>query len=186
MAKTSRHRRITNQKVGNLVGREISQDALPFDEDTPGPLAIACHPAAQVCLSQAQKASVSAQPPGQKTILVVEDEPDVRRLVAEILYDHGYRILEAANGVEALGVWRLHRNQIDLLFTDISLPGGLNGLRLADMLRESTPTLKVIFTSGYGDELMDEARVAAGMVYLPKPCDIDAMARAIRTCFAQH
>jgi len=123
---------------------------------------------------------------GSETILLVDDFAKLREKIAEFLRLLGYEVVEAATAAEALQKWQDHDARIDLLFTDISLPGGLNGLRLADMLRESTPTLKVIFTSGYGDELMDEARVAAGMVYLPKPCDIDAMARAIRSCFAQH
>jgi two-component system cell cycle sensor histidine kinase/response regulator CckA len=71
-----------------------------------------------------------------------------------------------------------------VLFTDIALPGSMNGLRLADTLRQSKPALKVILSSGYGDEMVDEGRVAAGMVYLHKPCALDAIARTIRKCLA--
>jgi len=123
---------------------------------------------------------------GSETILLVDDFAKLREKIAAFLRLLGYEVVEAGSAAEALQKWQDHGGRIDLLFTDISLPGGLNGLRLADVLRESTPTVKVIFTSGYGDDLLDEARVAAGMMYLPKPCDIDAMARTIRSCFAEH
>jgi PAS domain S-box-containing protein len=123
---------------------------------------------------------------GTETILLVDDFAKLREKIAESLRSLGYDVIEAGSAEEALQKWQDHRARIGLLFTDVALPGGPNGLRLADTLRESEPTLKVILSSGYGDELVDEARMAAGMVYLPKPCDIGAMARTIRKCFEEH
>jgi CheY-like chemotaxis protein len=110
----------------------------------------------------------------------VDDFARLRQKIAQSLRRLGYEVLEAGSGEEALQAWGARDAHIDVLFTDISLPGKLNGLRLADKLREAKPALKVILSSGYGEELVDEARVAAGMVYLHKPCDVEAIARTIR------
>ena len=117
---------------------------------------------------------------GSETILLVEDFGKLREKLAESLKLLGYEILEAGGAEEALRQWQEHRSRIDVLFTDISLAGAMNGLQLADACRASKPTVKIILSSGYGDELVDQARVAAGMVYLHKPCDIESIARTIR------
>jgi CheY-like chemotaxis protein len=121
--------------------------------------------------------------PGQKTILVVEDEPDLRQLVAEVLNDHGYRVLEAANGVEALGVWRLHRDQIDLLLTDIVLPEGITGPVLAQRLKAEQPQLRVLYTSGHGDTTpLMELNLREGINYLQKPYLPSRMLHTVGVC----
>ncbi|HEX6972866.1 MAG TPA: response regulator, partial [Vicinamibacterales bacterium] len=134
--------------------------------------------------------AVPATPPahdashrGTETILLVDDFARLREKMAESLRHLGYEVLQAGTGEEALRLWGAHRSRIGLLFTDISLPGGMNGFEIADALCASAPSLRVIFSSGYGDEMMDERRQADGMVFLPKPCDLGVMARTIRECF---
>jgi CheY-like chemotaxis protein len=92
------------------------------------------------------KSAVS--PRGTETILVVEDNPDVRRLVRRQLTELGYTVHETGNGPEALGLLRSPLN-VELMFTDIVMPEGMTGYELAVVARECRPGLKVLFTSGY-------------------------------------
>jgi PAS domain S-box-containing protein len=120
-------------------------------------------------------------PRGTETILVVEDEPDVRRLLRSVLEDHGYRVLEATSGVNALEVWSGHRDEIDLLVTDIVMPGGLSGWELGQRLLRERPELKVLHTSGYSDEMLGEAAALRGTPnLLEKPFGPIEMLRRIR------
>ncbi len=107
---------------------------------------------------------------GAATILIVEDDEAVRSLVREILDHHGYRVLEAEHGEAALAVWRNHRDEIDLLLTDMVMPGSVNGLELSQRLLGERPDLKVIYTSGYSAELFSsDVKLEDGVNYLPKP-----------------
>jgi CheY-like chemotaxis protein len=118
---------------------------------------------------------------GHETILLVEDEPAVRETVAQLLEHWGYRVLEARNGLEAEARWREHRQDIDLLFTDLVMPGGLGGLELAERLRAEDPSLQVILSSGYSSELVQQGTPAVpDMVFLPKPWIPADLAAAIR------
>jgi two-component system, cell cycle sensor histidine kinase and response regulator CckA len=104
------------------------------------------------------------------TILIVEDDEAVRGLVREILDHHGYRVLEAEHGEAALEVWRKHRDEIDLLLTDMVMPGSVNGLELSQRLLADRPDLKVVYTSGYSSELFSsDVKLEDGVNYLPKP-----------------
>ena len=118
---------------------------------------------------------------GTETILVVEDEDPVRRLAAGALQWCGFHVLEAANGAEALAVWTEHRTRIQLLLTDVAMPGGLSGVELAQALRVQQPTLPILITSGYnqesvsfGDGCWDDIR------FLPKPYSMASLAKAAR------
>jgi two-component system NtrC family sensor kinase len=84
-----------------------------------------------------------------ETILVVDDEPDLRDLVAQVLESGGYRVLAAGSGAEALEQWAKRQEDVHLLLTDIVMPDGLTGRMLADRLRGEDPRLRVIYTSGY-------------------------------------
>jgi len=107
---------------------------------------------------------------GKETILVVEDEELVREFVASFLGECGYKVRLARNGVEAQEVWRQHASEIDLLLTDVVMPQKISGIELADKLREHKPQLKVIFTSGYSLELMEEHfKTRTDFNFLPKP-----------------
>ena len=103
------------------------------------------------------------------TVLVVEDDDAVRSLVKEVLVHQQYRVLEAEHAEAALTVWKDHGSTIDLLLTDIIMPGA-NGLELAQQLLTARPELKVIYTSGYSSELFGGSLpLDEGRNYLPKP-----------------
>lgn len=86
------------------------------------------------------------------TILVVEDDRDVRELAIAVLEDAGYRVLEAASGDEAHRLLLAHPDlRIDLLFTDIVMPGSLDGIDLANAVRALRPELRVLYTTGFAD-----------------------------------
>jgi PAS domain S-box-containing protein len=90
---------------------------------------------------------------GTETILLVEDDPSVRLLTRAALERHGYQVVEAADGVEALKVWPTHRDQVALLLTDLVMPSGISGLVLAEKLLQDKPRLKVIYCSGYSADI---------------------------------
>jgi CheY-like chemotaxis protein len=115
-----------------------------------------------------------------ETVLVVDDEPTVRMLVTEVLDELGYSALEAGDGAAGLAV--LQSNQrIDLLVTDVGLPGGMNGRQLADAARVARPALKVLFITGYAENaIIGNGQLAPGMQVLTKPFMMDALARRIR------
>ena len=89
------------------------------------------------------------------TILVVEDDPFVRALAKTILIEHGYRVLSAADGDSALEILS-GRDKVDLLFTDLVMPGALTGPKLALEAARLRPGLKILFTSGYSDASVEE------------------------------
>jgi CheY-like chemotaxis protein len=93
-------------------------------------------------------------------ILVVEDDEDVRTLVKATLADMNYQVISASDGPSALEILRSDRH-IDLLFTDVVMPGGMSGLQLAEQARRSRPDMPVLLTSGYNEEFVS-ARPAFG------------------------
>ncbi len=117
---------------------------------------------------------------GNETILLVEDEPSLRKVTAKCLSQFGYILLEAEDARQAIEIWEKHRESIDLLFTDVVMPGGMTGLELAAQLREVKPGLKVIITSGYSAATSPEGPHAGGEIYLPKPYKAAMVARTIR------
>jgi PAS domain S-box-containing protein len=120
---------------------------------------------------------------GTETILVVEDERDLREVVTRTLNLNGYRVFQAVDGHNALAIWAEHKNKIDLVFTDIVMPGGLNGRELADKLWAEKPNLKVIFSSGYGAEALGkDFKLDPRLNYLQKPYLPQTLARVIRRC----
>lgn len=107
------------------------------------------------------------------TILLVEDEPFVRSAVAHALETMGYEVREAVNGDEALAI--LRQGCPDLLFTDIRLPGSVDGWQLAEAARQQCPDIPVIYTTGYSDTPM---RTVRGGAFLPKPYRPSVVAHA--------
>lgn len=95
----------------------------------------------------------------------------------------GYRVLEAASGLEALEVWNQHRNEIKLLLTDLLMPGGINGVELAGQLLDLDPKLKVIYTSGYSAEIaVKDFPLEEGVNFLTKPFEAHRLAQTVRNC----
>jgi CheY-like chemotaxis protein len=108
--------------------------------------------------------------PGQETILVVEDEPDVVELVCSILQDEGYRALEATSALKAMEIWSAYSREIDLVLTDIRMPKGMSGYELAHNLWALRPDIKILFTSGYNvDASMHNIELQEGLNFLAKP-----------------
>ncbi|HOK48424.1 MAG TPA: response regulator, partial [Bryobacteraceae bacterium] len=114
---------------------------------------------------------------GCETVLLVEDEDEVRRLVAELLSQRGYTVLEASHPDDAVRICREHREEIHLLLTDVVMPG-MNGPELAERLAWLRPNMKVIYMSGY----TDDARMGNGLeaLLLKKPFTPSELARKIR------
>lgn len=113
--------------------------------------------------------------------MVVDDEPTVRMLVMDILEELGYVAIEA--GDSAAGLRILQSNvPIDLLVTDVGLPGGLNGRQMADAARMFRPDLKVLFITGYAENaVVGNGYLDAGMALVTKPFSIETMAVRIRS-----
>jgi PAS domain S-box-containing protein len=115
-----------------------------------------------------------------ETVLVVDDEPTVRMLVADILADLGYTAIEAEDSATGLQTLRSDV-RIDLLVTDVGLPGGMNGRQLADAGRAARPNLKVIFITGYAEyAVVGNGQLDPGMAVLTKPFSIETMAARIQ------
>jgi signal transduction histidine kinase/DNA-binding response OmpR family regulator len=115
-----------------------------------------------------------------ETILAVEDDSDVRAHTCGILRELGYRVLEAAKGSAALEVLQAHP-EIDLLFTDVGLPGGMNGRQLAGAARKLSRNLKVLFTTGYArDAIVHEGRLDPGVQLITKPFTYAALSGKVR------
>jgi PAS domain S-box-containing protein len=116
-----------------------------------------------------------------ETVLVVDDEPTVRMLVTEVLEDLGYAAIEAADGAAGLQVLRSGA-RVDLLVTDVGLPGGMNGRQLADAGRVLRPGLQVLFITGYAENaVLSHGHLEPGMQVLTKPFAMDMLTSRIRT-----
>ncbi|MGE5784443.1 MAG: ATP-binding protein [Myxococcales bacterium] len=108
---------------------------------------------------------------GPETILLVEDESNLRSIGARILNRLGYRVLSASNGIEALEVAARHAGRIDLLFTDVVMPG-MNGRDLSMRLKKLRPDLKVLYTSGYTERVFDDSSTGrTSSIPVPRPQD---------------
>ena len=125
----------------------------------------------------------SQQLRGTETILVVEDEASLRARVVMVLGKHGYKVLEASNGNEAIAIWERQGGPIDLLYTDLVMPGGIGGRDLAAKLIERNPGLRVLFTSGYSSDVADrELALCPGQFFLQKPAQVATMLEKVRRC----
>ena len=122
----------------------------------------------------------TAMPKGDETILVVEDEPEVRAVVMHHVGGMGYQLLEAADATAALSILATPQT-IHLLFTDVVLPGGMSGRELAEEARRIRPGLKVLFTSGYtSDAIVHHGRLDDGVDFLAKPYKRAELAQKLR------
>jgi two-component system cell cycle sensor histidine kinase/response regulator CckA len=125
---------------------------------------------------------------GTEKILLVEDDDAVRLMTRRTLESFGYQVLEAASGRKALEIWQTGKLEIDLLLTDIVMPDGLTGRRLAELLREQTPGLKVIFVSGYSLSVISKDTDFLNRrnnYFLQKPYQANVLMDAIRHCLDQ-
>jgi PAS domain S-box-containing protein len=115
-----------------------------------------------------------------ETVLVIDDDPTVRLLMVDLLHDAGYRVLEAADGQAGLNIFRAEP-RIDLLLTDVGLPGGMNGRQVADAARVMRPALLVLFITGYAEtSVVGNGHLEPGMQVITKPFGMEAMAKKVR------
>lgn len=134
--------------------------------------------------------SKNAGQPGRqlrRTILLVEDSPSLRRVLARYLDLQGYEVLEAEDGEAAQEWWSQRGPDISLLFTDMIMPGTLTGLELAQFFRAARPELKVIISSGYHLELAKLGLAAdTDIMMLPKPYEAEDVGRSVRQCLGDE
>jgi CheY-like chemotaxis protein len=140
-----------------------------------------CLPRARTAVARSEPAHAPAQMRGgSETVLLVEDEELVRYLEHEVLRRHGYRVLEAAGPEHAIELARAHPGHIDLLLTDIVMPG-MSGVQLAQQLLRERPDMKVLYASGYAAEMIEQRGILApGTDYLPKPLTPASIAGKVR------
>jgi signal transduction histidine kinase/CheY-like chemotaxis protein len=120
-----------------------------------------------------------------ETVLIVDDEPTVRMLITDVLSDLGYTAVEAADGAGGLRVLQSGA-RVDLLVTDVGLPGGMNGRQMADAARVDRPALKVLFITGFAETtLLSNGGLDPGMAILTKPFSVETLAARIRQLIAR-
>jgi signal transduction histidine kinase len=120
---------------------------------------------------------------GTETILLAEDEQAVREMVTESLSLLGYKVIPAASGPAALEAWQRAQGRIDLLLTDLVMPGGMRGHDLAEELRRNNPRLKILFTTGYSPGSAGaRGSLEEGVNFLPKPYPPDKLGAIVRRC----
>jgi PAS domain S-box-containing protein len=132
-------------------------------------------------LAEEGRSIAAAVPRGSgETILIVEDDPNVRSFAVEVVRELGYEVLEAPNAAVGLSLMDRHAN-IDLLFTDVGLPGAMNGRQLADEARQRRTKLKVLFTSGYpNNAIVHHGRLDPGVQFITKPFTYFGLAGKLR------
>jgi CheY-like chemotaxis protein len=124
--------------------------------------------------------SVSPEGDSGETILVLEDDDDVRTYSVESLRELGYRVIEAHDGPSALRLLE-RQPRVDLLFTDVVLPGGMTGAQVAAQARELRPNLKVLFTTGYArNAIIHHGRFDKGVQLITKPFSFSDLAAKVR------
>ncbi len=129
--------------------------------------------------------STPAEAGDGETVLVVEDERSLRVVVVEELSDTGYHVIEAGDGPSALRILQSNA-RVDLLITDVGLPGGLNGRQLADAARVSRPSLKVMFVTGYAENaFIANGQLEKGMEVMTKPYATSALIRKVQKLLGQ-
>jgi CheY-like chemotaxis protein len=117
-------------------------------------------------------------------VLVVDDDPGVREIAARVLERAGYRVLQAAEGAEALEVARAHAGPLHLLLTDVVMPG-MNGRELGVRMSEERPETRLLYMSAYTeDEVILRGVRVAEVSFLPKPFTLDGLENAVRTALA--
>jgi CheY-like chemotaxis protein len=115
-----------------------------------------------------------------ETVLVVDDEPTVRMLIGDTLSELGYEGLEAADAASGLKILQ-SEVKIDLLITDVGLPGGMNGKQMADAARANRPDLKVLFITGFAENAISNGHLEGGMHVMSKPFAMERLATRIRS-----
>ena len=142
----------------------------------------------EIYFPERERASLSTYPEsvapvargGNETVMLVEDESQVRKLIYEVLVSHGYQVLSAKDGLEAIPLEENYPDRIDLLITDVVMPG-LGGRQLANHVRAARPETKVLFISGYTDDaVLRHGITAPGTGFLQKPFALEDLLQSVR------
>jgi PAS domain S-box-containing protein len=128
----------------------------------------------------AEVVDAALEPSHGETVLVIDDEEPIRMLISDVLGEAGYRVLEAHDGPSGLKILQ-SETRVDLLITDVGLPGGFNGRQVADAARQTRPDLKVLFVTGYAENaVVGNGRLDPGMQVITKPFQMTALALRVR------
>lgn len=120
----------------------------------------------------------------EKVIFIVEDEPDLLDLISEMLALEGYSVIGARSSEQAVELWNLNSEKIDLLLTDLTLPGNLSGIALAEKFRAEKPSLKIIFSSGHSFQIIKKEYILPGDAnFLQKPFNPADLCQKIHSAF---
>ncbi|MET0337424.1 MAG: ATP-binding protein, partial [Caulobacter sp.] len=183
----------TTKPIGQGTGLGLSM-IYGFAKQSGGQVRIYSEPGqgAMVCLylpryigeleAAEEETSFEATPraDGGETVLIVDDEPTVRMLAAEVLAELGYTAIETEDGKSGLAVLNSNR-RVDLLITDVGLPGGMNGRQVADAARVARPGLKVLFITGYAENaVLSHGHLDPGMQVMTKPFSTDELGRRVK------
>jgi CheY-like chemotaxis protein len=115
-----------------------------------------------------------------ETVLVIDDQPEVRGLIVQVLEQNGYLTMEAGDGPSGLKILQSDA-RVDLLITDVGLPGGMNGRQVADAARVARADLRVLFVTGYAENaVVGNGRLDPGMEIITKPFNIDNLSNKVR------
>jgi CheY-like chemotaxis protein len=136
--------------------------------------------AAPALIAEAAPAPKPAKTTGTERILLVEDDEAIRAVTAEFLGSLGYHVTSARNGPEAVQILA-SGEEFDLLFTDIGMPQGMNGVELAREARRLNNAIKILLTSGYAGDVLDRNRAAREFPMIPKPFLGSQLAQSIRS-----
>jgi signal transduction histidine kinase len=143
-------------------------------------LYLPCHDGPEARVEEVAELAGAPRAEQGETVLVVDDEPTLRMLVTEVLEDLGYTAIKAADGTAGLEVLRSD-TRLDLLVTDVGLPGGINGRQLADAARQARPGLRVLFITGYAEStVLSHGHLEPGMQVLVKPFTMETLASRIK------
>jgi|GEM_PF-1276017 len=138
-------------------------------------------------VSAPKQISEEIKPQKKYTILLVEDDKNLRFLLRHLLEKHDFRVVEAESGEEALKIWNIYKDEIDLLFTDIIMPDGMDGHELAQKLKKMRPNLKVLYSSGYSPAVLNpEYNLIEGVNFVYKPYNPKELISAIHSCLQSN
>jgi len=120
-------------------------------------------------------------PGAGETVLIIDDEATIRMVAMEVLQENGYQVIEAEDGATGLKILQSERTRVDLLISDVGLPGGMNGRQVADAARTMRPALKVLFITGYAENaVVGNGLLDSGMAIITKPFEMAAFVNKVR------